>query len=126
MKTIRASWIAVLLLTVFVIFALCPSVGLAENATGESAQVADSAPVDQLAGISSELVEAQSGKIEVSIRSADETWTYDGYEHDKPVYTVLCGGETVEPADESGLVFTLPQTGDTLTILEPAKVKNVS
>ena len=65
-------------------------------------------------------------QVEVSISSADETWTYDGNEHSKPVYTVLCGGEPVTPTDESGLAFTLPQTGDTLTILEPAKVKNVS
>lgn len=72
-----------------------------------------------------EITEA-TAMIEVSISSADETWTYDGNEHSKPVYTVLCGGEPVAPADESGLVFTLPQTGDTLTILEPAKVKNVS
>ena len=64
--------------------------------------------------------------VDVSISSADAEWTYDGYEHSKPVYTVLCGDETMTPDDESGLVFTLPETGDTLTILEPAKVKNVS
>ncbi len=66
-----------------------------------------------------------TAKVDVSITSADAEWTYDGYEHSKPVYTVLCGGETVMPNEESGLVFTLPQTGDTLTILETAKVKNV-
>lgn len=65
-------------------------------------------------------------KSEVSISSADGTWTYDGNEHSKPEYTVLCGGETVTPDDDSGLVFTLPETGDKLTITEPAKVKNVS
>ena len=65
-------------------------------------------------------------KIEVTVTSADAEWTYDGYEHGSPVYTVTCGAEAVPPADESGLVFTLPQTGDTLTILEPAKVKDVS
>lgn len=64
--------------------------------------------------------------VDVSISSADETWTYDGNEHSKPEYTVLCGGETVTPDDDSGLVFTLPQTGYKLTITEPAKVKNVS
>lgn len=64
--------------------------------------------------------------VDVSISSADETWTYDGNEHSKPEYTVLCGGETVTPDDDSSLVFTLPQTGDKLTITEPAKVKNVS
>ena len=64
--------------------------------------------------------------VDVSISSADAEWTYDGYEHSKPEYTVLCGGETVTPDDDSGLVFTLPQTGDKLTITEPAKVKNVS
>jgi len=64
--------------------------------------------------------------VDVSISSADGTWTYDGNEHSKPEYTVLCGGETVTPDDDSGLVFTLPQTGETLTILEPSKVKNVS
>lgn len=72
------------------------------------------------------VIEERAAKIEISISSADETWTYDGYEHSKPVYTVLCSGEVVLPADESGLVFTLPQTGDTLTVLEPAKVKNVN
>ena len=71
-------------------------------------------------------IAARPEKIEVSISSTDGTWTYDGDEHGNPVYTVKCGGEDVTPAEESGLVFTLPQTGDTLTILEPAMVKNVS
>ncbi|MDO5435210.1 MAG: Ig-like domain-containing protein, partial [Clostridia bacterium] len=53
----------------------------------------------------------------IVITSASKTWAYDGSAHTEPVYTVTYGTETLTAdAGSNGLVFTLPDTGDKLTI----------
>ncbi len=51
----------------------------------------------------------------ITIASASESVTYDGQLHKKEVYTVTFDGVTLTP-DATGKVFTMPITGDKLTI----------
>ncbi len=61
----------------------------------------------------------------ITITSKDNAWKYDGTKHSNPDYVVKYGDKELEPDGGHGLTYTLP-TGDTITISNPATVKNVA
>ncbi len=58
---------------------------------------------------------------DIIIASNSNSWTYDGWYHREEVYTVVYGLDTLTAdAGSDGKVFTMPGTGDVLTITPDA------
>lgn len=63
---------------------------------------------------------------DIIIASHSNSWTYDGWIHTEQVYTVVYGLDTLTAdAGSDGKVFTMPGTGDLLTITPDADAEVV-
>ena len=63
---------------------------------------------------------------DITIASHSNSWTYDGWIHSEKVYTVVYGTDTLTAdAGSDGKVFTMPVSGDVLTITPDATAEVV-